>query len=111
MKGTALSPPLLRVEPAGQPCGAVLRCAGEIDLSNVACLEQELAASIRLRLPVIEVDLRDVSFLDSSTMAALIRAQSELRRSGGRLRVRARPSTAHLFQLLRIDQVFELLTE
>jgi anti-anti-sigma factor len=52
----------------------VLECVGEIDLSSVDTLRRALAASIRSGAREVQVDLREVSFLDSSAMDALIEA-------------------------------------
>jgi anti-anti-sigma factor len=100
--------PLLRIEATGRPRGAVLRCAGEIDLSNLHLFEQALAASIARAVPTVEVDLSAVAYMDSSTLHALLRAHRELAAAGRALRVRARPWGVRLFSLLRLDRLIEV---
>src|SRR5688572_10794490 len=90
--------PLLRIQVTGQPAGTVLRCAGEMDLSNVDCLRRALTAAIEQGHPEVEVDLREVAFLDSSTIDALLTAHYELAKQGRMLRIRARPWAAHIFR-------------
>jgi anti-sigma B factor antagonist len=111
MLQTVVGKPLLHVELTGQPAGAVLRCVGEIDLSSVGCLERALSDSLKLPVPVVEVDLREVRFLDSSAVAALLQAHDSLRQSGRWLRVRVRPATARLLQLLHVDRVLPIEPE
>jgi anti-sigma B factor antagonist len=102
---------LLRIEATGEPPGAVLECVGEIDLSCVDTLRRALCASIRSGAPEVVVDLREVSFLDSSAMDALIEAYRQLAREGRALRVRARPWAAHLLHLVQLDRAFTVQTD
>jgi anti-anti-sigma factor len=101
--------PLLRIEAAGEPLGAVIRCAGEIDLSNLQVFEQALAASIAGDLPTVEVDLSAVVYMDSSTILALLCAHRALAAAGRVLCVRAKPWGLRLFTLLRLDCLIEVL--
>jgi anti-anti-sigma factor len=103
--------PLLRIERAGEPPGAVLRCVGEIDLSNVDCLRQALAASIQLRVREVEVDLREVRFIDSSAMEALVAACHEMASQGCTLRVRAGEWIAHLLRMVKLDCLLKLCVD
>jgi stage II sporulation protein AA (anti-sigma F factor antagonist) len=102
---------LLRIEATGQPPGAVLECVGEIDLSSVDTLRRGLDASIRSGVREVEVDLREVSFLDSSAMDALIEAQRQLASEGRTLRVRTGPWAAHLLHMVKLDRAFTVVTD
>jgi anti-anti-sigma factor len=99
---------LLRIEAGGWPAGAVLRCAGEIDLSTVSELEQALAASISSSARVIEVDLSEIDYMDSCTIYAVMLAHRELAGTGRVLRVRVSPWGLRLFSLLRLDELMEV---
>lgn len=99
---------LLSVESDGIPLGAILRCAGEIDLANVEEFRRALARSTWMSLPEVEVDLVRITFMDSSAIAALLQAQRELARRNGQLMVRAGPHSAHLFRLLGLDDILRL---
>jgi anti-anti-sigma factor len=103
--------PLLRIRVTGQPVGTVLHCEGEMDLSNVDCLRRALTAAIEQGHPEVEVDLRGVEFLDSSTIEALLTAHYELARQGRTLLIRARPWAAHVFRLVQLDRVLNLQTD
>jgi stage II sporulation protein AA (anti-sigma F factor antagonist) len=102
---------LLRIERAGEPPGAVLRCLGEIDLSNVDYLRQSLDASIQLPVPEVEVDLREVSFLDSSAIDALVGACHELAGQGRTLRVRATEWIARVLRMVKVDCLLKLCVD
>jgi anti-anti-sigma factor len=91
--------------------GTLLRCAGEIDLSNSACLREALEGCIKQGRPEVEVDLREVTFLDSSAIDALVAACRELDRAGRSLHVRARTGTARLFRLLKLDHILHVRTD
>jgi anti-anti-sigma factor len=102
---------LLRIEALGDPPGAVLQCVGEIDLSCVDTLRRALAASVRSGAPEVVVDLREVSFLDSSAMDALVEAHRQLAPEGRKLRVRARSWAAHLLHMVQLDRAFPVQTD
>jgi anti-anti-sigma factor len=100
--------PLLRIRVTGQPVGSVLHCEGEMDLSNVDCLRRVLTAAIEQGHPEVEVDLREVEFLDSSTIEALLTAHHELAKQGRKLRIRVQPWGARIFRLVQLDRVLNL---
>lgn len=99
--------PLLSITSAGSPPGSVLRCSGEIDASNVDELRSELSRSIRNGLATVEVDLLDITFLDSSAILALLAAQSTLVSRNGTVRVLGTPRTARLLRIMGLDRVLQ----
>ena len=82
---------------------AVVAVAGEVDIATVTRLREslfELAASGRS----LVVDLDQVSFIDSSGLAALVGAARRAAAHGARLQVVcARPRTRQLFRLTGLD--------
>jgi anti-sigma B factor antagonist len=100
--------PLLRIAATIGPSGALLRCAGEIDVSNVDQLEAALTALVQSGLPEVRVDLRGVDYLDAAAIKALMRAYYTLMRSGRRLSVCIEPRTLRLFLLLKLDRVLDV---
>jgi len=85
-----------------------LKWSGEIDLATVAPLRRALTDAINAGSQTVEVDLREVSFLDSSALRALLEAHYSLARTGRRLCVNASPYGAKLFRLTGMDQLFEV---
>ena len=100
--------PLLQLAAAVWPSGAVLRCVGEIDVSNVDRLAVALAALIEAGYSPVEVDLREVVYLDGAAIRALLRARHLCGFSGRTLTVRAHPRALRLFLLLKLDRVFNV---
>jgi anti-anti-sigma factor len=93
------------IEGVGRPPTALLLCSGEIDISNIEALEQALGAAFETEAPVVEVDLRKVEFLDSSTIELLLAAYQRLISEGRTLRLQAGPMTWRLLRLLGFDGV------
>jgi anti-anti-sigma factor len=62
---------------------AVVRVAGDLDLSTIATFEHELEPSLTAALVVVE--LTGCTFLDSSALRTLVRAQRRVDEAGGRL--------------------------
>ncbi len=65
----------------------LLTLRGELDLSNVALLEQELRLAEASDAETIVVDLSALEFMDSSGLHALMRAERRSRGADGRLRL------------------------
>ena len=82
---------------------AIVTAAGEIDISTATKLREclfELAASGR---PLV-ADLDQVSFIDSTGLAALVGTAKRAAAHGGSLHaVCARPKTRQLFRLTGLD--------
>ena len=86
----------------------IVAVAGEVDIATVTRLREslfELAASGRS----LVVDLDQVSFIDSSGLAALVGAARRAAAHGARLQVVcARPRTRQLFRLTGLDSQVQL---
>ena len=65
-----------------------VRVTGEIDLANASELGQRLTFVVAAGTGDVDVDLSDVTFLDSSGLAALLTARQRLHDKHHRLRVR-----------------------
>lgn len=88
--------------------GVRLVASGEIDLSTAGRLRAALAEALG-RSDVVEVDLNDVGFMDSTGLGALVEAQVG-KRNGQVLRVTAAsPQTRRLLELTGLAEVFELV--
>lgn len=78
----------MRTAPGGhrEPSTVVLSASGELDLAAVPELRAQLAAA-HLAGATVVLDVRDVTFMDSSGLAVLLAADRRLRSTGGRLRL------------------------
>ena len=70
-----------------------VRVRGEIDIATNPSFDAALASAAEAGATVLEMDLSGVTFMGSSGLAALLRAQRLLRERGARL-VLVRPSRA-----------------
>jgi anti-sigma B factor antagonist len=62
--------------------------AGELDISNSHILQVRLLAVLRDRHPtVLDLDMANVTFMDSSTIHALVRVHATAERAGCRMRI------------------------
>jgi anti-sigma B factor antagonist len=87
--------PLARVESSEHDGIRVVSVTGELDISNVAMLEQASFGLANDSLGIV-LDLSETSYIDSSTLGVMFKLQHSLRRRGQKLRVVCRPdSSAH----------------
>jgi anti-sigma B factor antagonist len=83
-----------------------IRLAGELDLGTVPQLKQAVDAYARTG-QTITIDLRDVSFIDSMGLAALVRVRHRAIARGGSLRLVApAEATRRVFELTHLDRIF-----
>jgi anti-anti-sigma factor len=81
---------------------------GEIDIAAVDAFRAEFSEVTDASRPVA-IDLRDVSFIDSSGIEALVAARRDAERAGGSVVLRA-PSAAvvRVLEVTGLDDVFRI---
>ena len=85
----------------------VLPLKGEIDLHVSPRVESSLASMIAKRPEHVVVDLSGVTFIDSSGLAALIKAMQDIKEYGGKLTLAGiNNNVRSIFEMARLDQVF-----
>lgn len=89
---------------------AALFCVeGQVDMHTSPELRQHLRKALEERSSPIVVDLRGVSFIDSSGLATLIEALQAVGKYGGKLRLFGlAPSVRNLFRLSNLTSIFEI---
>jgi anti-anti-sigma factor len=101
------TPARLDVRRVDHPLGVVLTLGGELDLATVPVLQERLDHARRGKAAVV-IDLSRLRFIDSSGLDLLVRAERQLRDSGGQLVLVRGPRAAHrLFALTNLDSHFE----
>jgi anti-anti-sigma factor len=89
-----------------------LVAAGELDLSSAEQLEDELKRQEQGEPPVIVLDLRELTFMDSTGLRVVIAADTRARERGGKLViVRAAEEVDRVFRLTRMDEHLEMVDE
>lgn len=100
---------LLMAKRINQPDMRVVELKGRIDAGSAPEVRKQVRALIDEGVRQIVVELRDVTFLSSSGLRALLLLARELRKDGGDLMLCAlQPQVAEVFHLTGFDQIFKL---
>ena len=88
---------------------AVMRVSGEIDMATAPKLRQHVQNVTAAHPGGLVLDLDGVEFIDSTGLGVMVGAAKRLRMGGGALRiVCSQPHLNQLFELTRLDAVFDL---
>jgi anti-anti-sigma factor len=83
---------------------------GELDLEHAYTFDEELKRVEALQPDCICLDLRELTFLDSTGLSRLVAARRRARKAGRRLvLVRGTPAVQRVFQLTAVDEAFEIV--
>jgi anti-sigma B factor antagonist len=97
----------LRLSIEGGPAHVRIRLAGELDLHTVPQLRQAVDAHARSGQTMI-IDLRELEFIDSMGLAALVRIRHRALARDARLQLVAAPAAVHVvFILTGLHVLFE----
>ena len=101
----------LTIEPlAGGAVRLALR--GELDLEHAYTFDEELRRIEAARPPCVVLDLRGLTFLDSSGLARLLAANRRAKREGRKLLlVRGSTAVQRLMTITAVGQHFETVSE
>jgi anti-sigma B factor antagonist len=101
------SHPRLRVWIEERPARVEIRVAGELDLATVPQLRQVLDAHARSGQTMV-IDLREIEFIDSMGLAALVRAHHRAIARGAKLELVPASERVHkVFTLTHVDRLFD----
>ena len=94
----------VKIKTAHQGTTIELTITGELDQRVAASLKRDLDQFIEQGIQVIRIDLRGVSFVDSSAVKAMLCSMRSLRAQGGHLLL-TRPSLSvrRIFSALGLD--------
>jgi anti-sigma B factor antagonist len=82
--------------------------SGELDLTTCEALQQHITVLVDTKKPVL-MDLRDVSFMDSTGLRALWTIQQTLRAQGSRLVLKSpSPSVMRVLDVTHLDGAFDI---
>ena len=89
-----------------------LTLRGELDLSTVDKVEQELVKADAAEGPTVVLDMSGLTFLDSTGLRAVVTADERLREHGGRLVIVRGPESEHrVFTITHLDERLEIVDE
>jgi anti-sigma B factor antagonist len=90
----------------------VLPLEGEIDLHISPEVAESLRAMVEKKPKIVVVDLAKVTYLDSSGLAVLIEGMQNVQEYGGKFALaNVQESVQHIFDIARLDQVFEIFPD
>ena len=99
----------LTIEPLDNG-GVKIALRGELDFEHAYTFDEELRRVEAHSPPCICLDLRELSFLDSSGLSRLVAARRRARKLGHRLvLVRGPAAVQRLFALTAVDETFEIV--
>ena len=88
---------------------AVVEVAGEIDLNCSNEFQGDLLKVLDRRPDRLVIDLTNVTYMDSSGIASLVKLLSRTRKSGVTLRLAGmRDRVRSVFEITRLDTVFDI---
>ena len=91
------------------PAVLVVGVVGELDLSSVARVREEIEDALAARPEQLVVDLSGCPFVDASALAMLLEAHRRACRAGGVLTLRGcSPRVLRLLSLTGLSRVFDV---
>lgn len=102
----APAPAPFEVRRVDHPLGVVLILGGDLDLATVPLLQEHLDRAMCSRAAVV-IDLAGLEFIDSSGLEVLVRADRQVRASGGQLVLLGGSRAVYrVFELAGVDRYF-----
>ena len=87
----------------------VLVVSGEIDVYTSPTLREHLVEAVGEEHPTVVLDLRAVTFLDSTGLGVLITGLKRCRSAGGELHiVTTQPNVLKVLEITGLDEVFRI---
>ena len=103
---------LLQIEAHDHDGLAHVVLTGELDLSTIQKVEQELTRVEGAGPEIVALDLSRLTFLDSSGLRVIVSADQRARRENRRFVVVRGPETVQrVFSITRLDEQLELVDE
>lgn len=90
------------------PSGIVIKASGELDIATAPGLRDRLNAAIESGVTRIVVDLSEVVFVDSLSLASIVGAQTRLAERGRLAVVASHPYVLLIFEAGGLDSVLTL---
>jgi len=88
---------------------AILKISGDVDLYSSPQVRNKILALLAKTQKNLLVNLKDVSYMDSSGVATLVEALQLTNKRGGKLRLyHLGPAIRDVFELSRLDKVFDI---
>jgi anti-anti-sigma factor len=98
--------PTMDIESHPLDGGVELVLTGELDISSVPQLRDELRRLRKAEVPLVRLDISALDFVDSTGLRSLLEAAEDARVHGWKLALsRAPPHVQHMFELTQTEDV------
>ncbi len=95
-----------------KPEPAILDLVGELDMHHVPAVRAQLDPLVKAKAPRVLIGLGGVTYIDSSGLALFIETLQQVQGYGGQLALFGlRAPVRHIFEIARLDQIFELFPD
>ncbi len=99
----------MKIETVDYKGNRVIAVSGDIDMYSSHTLRDELMRVINKKIPSLFVDLKEVSYIDSSGIATFVEVLKTMKTYGGRLKLISIPEgIREIFRFSKLDNVFEI---
>jgi anti-anti-sigma factor len=103
---------ILEVEVTGNGAVMVLALTGELDISGIGRVEEELRQVEEKSPGAVVLDLRDLTFMDSSGLRLVLEADMRARREARRFAIVPGPESVHrVFLIALLDKRLEFVDD
>jgi anti-anti-sigma factor len=90
----------------------LVELAGELDISTAVDVDRELSKVERQKPHTVVVDLRELTFIDSTGLRTILSADARCRGYGGRLVIVPGPPAVHrVFSISLLDQRLQFVDD
>jgi anti-sigma B factor antagonist len=99
----------MKIEITEHKGAKVFSLSGDIDLYSSPVLRREIISFVEKKVPLLLVDFRDVSYIDSSGIATLVEGLRGMMSHGGKLKLLGIPERlVEVFTFSKLDKVFDI---
>ena len=99
----------MKINAVGKDGLAILSLAGKLDFSNGAELKTAIEKQLSAAVSEFIIDLREVSYIDSSGIATLVSSFTTVRKEGGNLKLtNLSEAVEEMLKLTEIIEIFEV---
>ncbi len=94
------------------PIVKVIEPSGILDGIRGNELRREVSDIVNMRADIVLIDLKDVKFIDSSGLGALVSVMKTVRTTGGKLFICSMNDQVRmLFELTKMDRIFDKFSD
>jgi len=91
---------------------SVFRMNGDIDINTSPEVKRSFDDAIKQKREKVVINLKDVSYVDSSGLATLVEILKNLRAYGGKMKLTNLSSKVRgLFEITKLDKLFDIVGE